>query len=142
VGIQALKTSISKAEGFPMSFLLSGIGTDIVEIARIEAAVANPAFLERVFTKSEIERSAGRGFRLAGIFAAKEACAKALGTGFLGFMPIDCEIVKDELGKPLLNPSGALKRLMDEAGVVATHLSISHNKTQAIAVAAMERRSQ
>jgi holo-[acyl-carrier protein] synthase len=118
--------------------MIYGAGIDIIEISRIESACHNPRFLERIFSKAELDASSGRPQTLAGIFAAKEASAKALGTGFSGFSPLDAEILKDELGKPWLNPQGPMLELMENKRVRCAALSISHDKSSAIAFAVME----
>ncbi|GKV54821.1 holo-[acyl-carrier-protein] synthase [Sporosarcina sp. NCCP-2222] len=111
--------------------MITGIGLDIVELARIADANERSAkFRERVLTKRELERySELRGNRriefLAGRFAAKEAYAKANGTGIghtCGFQ--DIEILSEPGGKPVIYFQG---RLAD--GFV----SITHTKTVAAA---------
>ena len=63
-----------------------GVGLDLCDIRRIRRAMENPRFAQRAFTQGERERIAQRGEQTAaGLFAAKEAVAKALGTGFDGF---------------------------------------------------------
>jgi holo-[acyl-carrier protein] synthase len=118
--------------------MITGAGIDIIEISRVESACSKRAFLERVYTQAEIESCAGRASSLAGLFAAKEAAAKALGSGFRRFSPIDAEIVKDALGKPCLNPRGPMRRLMEEEGIRCAALSISHDRDKAVAFAVME----
>lgn len=95
------------------------IGTDIVKISRIEKSIENPRFLYRVYTKSEQEYCK-RVESLAGLFAAKEAYFKAIGTGIQ--MPINqVEISHNENGKPFL------------VGIENSDLSISHDGDYAIA---------
>ncbi|MBQ8941830.1 MAG: holo-ACP synthase [Firmicutes bacterium] len=117
--------------------MIKGVGTDIIEIERLKNAKEN--FYNSVFTKRELDKF--HGFRynsLAGIFAAKEAVAKALGTGFMGFSPKDIEIAQDEKGKPVcLLHNNALERLK-EIGGENIYVSISHNKSDAIAYAVIE----
>lgn len=91
--------------------MILGIGTDLCQISRIERAIEKPRFLERVFTPAErarIEAAAGarRGEIAAGTFAAKEAVAKALGTGFDGFFADAVEILPDAAGRPICTLSG------------------------------------
>ena len=65
--------------------MILGIGLDIIETARVEKALQNPVFLKKVYTEGEQEYLAkrkGNAQSAAGIFAAKEAVSKALGTGF------------------------------------------------------------
>jgi len=108
------------------------IGIDIVEIARIKAAVDRwgDQFLSRVFTASEIQECAGQVHRLAGRFAAKEAVAKALGTGFGQIRPCDIEVLPDATGRPVVH---IRKPGIDDSRVV---VSISHSDKHAVAIAA------
>lgn len=115
--------------------MILGIGNDIIEIERIAAAILKPKFSERVFSEKELEEIKARGDRTesyAGKFAAKEAVAKAMGTGVRGFELTDIEILKDELGKPIVS----LKRnLAEKYGQYRIELSISHCRDYAAAVA-------
>jgi len=82
--------------------MILGIGLDLCEIHRIEKAIARVHFLERVFTPAERGRilsasGSRRGEIAAGLFAAKEAVAKALGTGFDGFGPDAVEILPQQM---------------------------------------------
>ena len=120
--------------------MIAGIGTDIIEIYRVEKALS-PAFLKRVYTPREqarITSAAGvrRGEIAAGMFAAKEAVAKALGTGFDGFFADAVEILPDEKGRPVCTLyKGALER----AGDARVWVSITHESGMAAATAVMER---
>ena len=106
------------------------------DIARIERAIQNPRFLERIYSGEERAQIARKGPQTAaGYFAAKEAIAKALGTGFTGFGMWDISIVNDDLGKPeAVLQNGALERLNQLGGGVIT-LSITHCAGLAAAVA-------
>ena len=98
--------------------MILGIGTDLCDIRRIEKALGRhgPRFIDRVFTPTEralAERRANRAATYAKRFAAKEACAKALGTGFRrGVFFRDMGVVNLPSGKPTLElTGGARKRL-------------------------------
>jgi holo-[acyl-carrier protein] synthase len=100
--------------------VIVGIGTDLVDITRIERAIARHGerFLQRVFTPTEralAERRANHSATYAKRFAAKEACAKALGTGFRrGVFFRDLGVVNLPSGKPTMLLTGsALARLRD-----------------------------
>ena len=111
------------------------IGVDIVEIARFDKYVKSleTRFCERVFTLNELEYlKTKKAASMAGLFAAKEAVAKALGTGFRGFYPHDIEIQHSESGAPHVVFHGKAKQLAHEAKIL---ISISHTKTLAVAVA-------
>ncbi len=98
--------------------MILGIGTDLVDIRRIEQTLARHGerFLARIYTATERARAERRANRIdtyAKRFAAKEACAKALGTGFRqGVFFRDMGVVNLPSGKPtMVLTGGALKRL-------------------------------
>jgi len=111
-------------------------GVDLVEIARVEQAIARygERFLTRVFTSAERELCAGRAESLAARYAAKEAAAKALGTGLRGFGFLEIEILRGEQGQPLLALHGAAAELAQAQGWFSQSVSLSHSQSQAIAV--------
>ena len=121
--------------------MIIGIGIDIIEINRIEQVMLRTSsFVEKSFTSNEIEYFKLKGLKgnvIAGNFAAKEAISKAIGTGFRGFGLKDIEVLRDELGKPVVNLSYKIYKLLDikEFNI---HVSISHSKENAIAYAVME----
>ena len=103
--------------------MIISIGTDIIEINRFSKKL-NPRFIQRVFSSSEQDYLQDRSSSsTAEIFAAKEAVAKALGTGFFGFWPCDIEIVHDVLGKPHV-------RLHGKAFDIAKHLARKYYNTK------------
>ena len=75
---------------------------------------------------------------MAGRFAAKEAVAKALGTGFRGFDFKDIEIDRTTLGKPIVILKGKAKLIAKKEGQYNIHLSISHGEDSAVAYAILE----
>ncbi len=119
--------------------MIYGIGNDIIEIERIKKACENESFLNRCFTPREIELFAGKPQSLAGNFAGKEAGVKGMGTGVRGFMTGSLEILRDELGKPYANVYGDAKKICDKIGISRFHISISHSKDYAAAVAVAEK---
>ncbi|MCB2293409.1 holo-ACP synthase [Clostridium algoriphilum] len=122
--------------------MILGVGTDIVEIRRIKNAIeSNTRFLEKIFTSDELEYLKSRNLRpeyIAGRFAAKEAVAKALGTGFRGFEFKDIEIDRTTLGKPIVTLKGKAKLIAKKEGQYKIHLSISHGEDSAVAYAIFE----
>lgn len=122
--------------------MIIGIGTDIIEIKRIECALErNSSFINKLFTENEIDYLKSRKMRpesVAGRFAAKEAVSTALGTGIRGFEFKDIEIDKNTLGKPIVSLRGEAKKLGEKLGNYKIHLSISHSKENAIAYAVLE----
>src|SRR6056300_20007 len=98
--------------------MIVGHGIDLIDIRRVEKTINKfgNRFINRIFTKGEIIRSDNRNKRIesyAKRFAAKEACSKALGTGFRsGVYWRDIEVVNEKSGKPILKlTGGAYKRL-------------------------------
>ena len=121
--------------------MIRGIGTDIIEIQRISKAIErNSNFIKKVFTENEqqyFKTWNNNKHTIAGIFAAKEAVSKALGTGIRGFGLRDIEILHDNLNKPLVNLN--LKVIeKNNLKKYKFHLSISHSNDNAIAFAVLE----
>lgn len=117
-----------------------GLGTDMVEVDRIERAVARwgGAFVCRIYTQAEIARARPplvRGPRLAARFAAKEAVMKALGAGRRGMAWREIEIVNDDQGRPLVRLHGGARRIADQQGVVSVLVTLSHTHDHAVASA-------
>ena len=119
--------------------MIVGIGNDIIEIERIEKAISKEGFKNKVYTQKELENIEKRGDRVetyAGIFSAKEAISKAIGTGVREFSLTDLEILNDDLGKPYVAVSEKLdKSIKDKKEDYQIEISISHSKKYATAVA-------
>jgi len=124
--------------------MVLGVGVDVMEVARVRRALKR--YGERiencVFTAGELSDCAGRVDRdlaLAARFAAKEACLKALGTGWAGGVTFrQVEVHRDSSGKPSLRLHGRAAEEAARLGVTATHLSLSHQPTVAVAVVVLE----
>ncbi|MFZ0519401.1 MAG: holo-ACP synthase, partial [Candidatus Acidiferrales bacterium] len=107
----------------PGAHLIVGLGLDIAEIDRIEAALTRHGapILERLYTPGEVaycESYRHKFERYAGRFAAKEAAMKALGTGWrLGVRWRDIEVVREPSGKPTLHLAGAARQFAERLGV-------------------------
>ena len=117
------------------------VGVDLIELARIEHAVFRfgDRSLTRIYTAEEVRRYRHRLPELAARFAAKEAVSKALGVGMnhistRGIGWRDVEVLPDPLGKPLLYLSGRADRLAAEKGFSEWAISLSHDRTHAIAL--------
>jgi holo-[acyl-carrier protein] synthase len=124
--------------------MIRGIGVDIVNVDRIERAMARwgHRFLGRIFTAAEIERCNQRARPaqcLALRFAAKEAFAKALGLGMReGLRWRDIEVVHDQLGKPGLLLHHKAQKLLKGIEANKTWLSLSDERQAALAVVVLE----
>ncbi|MBN1917460.1 MAG: holo-ACP synthase [Verrucomicrobia bacterium] len=124
--------------------MIKGIGTDIVEVDRLEreSARAGSEFLQRLFTPGEIRycESQRRRFEsYAARFAAKEAFLKALGTGGRdGISWQDIEVVRDGRGRPELVLRGRAESLARSRGVSNVFVSLSHSHDLATAVTVLE----
>jgi holo-[acyl-carrier protein] synthase len=110
-------------------------GVDLIEIARVEGAIARHGvhFLSRVYTADELAYCRDNHASLAARFAAKEAVSKALGCGIgeVGWREI--EVGGDENKAPKLILHGAAKRMAEELGLEAWSISLSHTHEHAIA---------
>jgi holo-[acyl-carrier protein] synthase len=119
--------------------LIVGLGLDIAEIDRIEAAITRHGapILERLYTAAEAaycESHRNKFERYAGRFAAKEAAMKALGTGWRrGVRWRDIEIIREPGGKPSIALRGAAKRIADGLGVKNISVTITHSGNLALA---------
>lgn len=118
--------------------MIIGIGNDLIEKSRVKKACEKDAFLSYVFTEHERELILKKPDRAAGNWAVKEAVAKAMGTGFLGFKIREIEVLRDELGKPYVNLYGNAKLKQEELGIKAFFVSISDTKEYVSAVAVAE----
>ncbi len=124
--------------------MIYGLGTDVVEIHRVEAALERwgQRFAEKILCPPEMKRFEGHRLKanyLAKRFAAKEAFAKALGTGIRS--PASWHgiwVVNLPSGKPELRFTEALNELLKKKGVTQTHLSLSDEKGIAFATVILE----
>ena len=132
--------------------MIFGIGSDIVEIKRIEELLNKfgSKFIERIFTKNEQEKALKLSTpvsHLAKRFAAKEAFVKALGTCIdQGISWKDIEVINLASGKPELVLYGKARQLLEkkapDPALVAVHLSLSDSKQYALAVVVIEIREK
>ena len=112
-------------------------GIDLIEIERVRSLLERygSRFIERVFTPQEIAELRENTASLAGRFAAKEAVAKALGTGIGAVAWREIEILRGPQREPVLHLHGAAARLSGELGLGEWSVSISHSQTHAVAMA-------
>ena len=124
--------------------MVVGIGTDLLEIARIAHSIDRfgDRFLERIFTPSEIEycrskKNSAESF--AARFAAKEAGAKALGTGISrGVGWLELEVTRAPGERPILDLTGRAADRARSLGVARISLSLTHSRDVALAVVILE----
>ncbi len=116
--------------------MLLRTGIDMIEIDRVQEVIRRHGrrYLERVFTQGELEQAAGQAQSLAGRFAAKEAAAKALGTGIGPVAWKDIEILGDDQKAPTLNLYGAAAEKAEQLGLSTWSVSITHSMSHALAV--------
>ncbi len=124
--------------------MIVGLGVDVVDLARFRSALERHGgrFEARVFTQAELASCAGRADRdraLAGRFAAKEACLKALGSGWSSGVTFpDVEISGGFPDPPRIALRGAAADRARSLGVGRSHVSISHDGPVAMAVVVLE----
>ena len=119
--------------------IIHGIGIDVVEVERIEAAIAHlgDAFIDRLFTAREREycgKQKRPALHYAARFAAKEAVSKALGTGIGGQAGwLDMEVERAESGAPKMIFTGRAADFLAAEGIAEVQVSLSHAKEYAAA---------
>ena len=121
--------------------MIYGNGCDIIEISRIKKAAENEAFIKKCFTENEIEYFKSRNYKAESVaagFAAKEAVAKALKSGFSGFGFSDIEILHYESGCPYVVLHNGAGKIAEEHGIKVS-VSMSHCKEYAMATAIAEK---
>jgi holo-[acyl-carrier protein] synthase len=124
--------------------MVIGMGTDLIETRRVQESIDRfgERFLERIFTAGEIaycmrKKNAAESF--AARFAAKEAGAKALGTGISrGVSWKEFEVKREPSGKPTLSLSGRAAELAGTMGIRRIELSLTHSRELAMAVVLAE----
>jgi holo-[acyl-carrier protein] synthase len=126
-----------------MVSMVFGVGTDIIEVARVEEKLARTEGLrKKLFTATEIaycESKHRPAQHYAARFAAKEAFLKAMGTGWSGGHRFeDIGIVNDPLGKPELAVRGKVLEFCRERGVARMSVSLTHVRDMAAAVVVLE----
>src|SRR5271157_5591846 len=112
-------------------------GVDLIEISRVSEVIARHGkhYLERIYTSAELEQCGKNIESLAGRFAAKEAVAKALGTGIGDVAWKEIEILGNEQNAPVLTLRGIAEQKSKEIGLTNWSVSISHSMSHALAVA-------
>lgn len=122
--------------------MIVGVGLDVVHVRRLERWKAIPGLLERYFHPEELKTALDRGaaatLSLAARFAAKEAFGKALGTGLAGIVLKDINVVNHHNGRPVMQLYGSALSAMRKAGAERVHVSLTHERDNAMAVVVLE----
>ena len=122
--------------------MITGIGVDIVNVHRMKRWRQIPGILERYFHPQELNTALSRrgaaDFSLAARFAAKEAFGKALGTGLEGIVLKDIMVINHHNGQPEIRIFGTAKSALDKNGANRVHLSLTHDRDNAVAMVVME----
>ena len=124
--------------------MIYGVGIDVVEVRRIEDSLARfgRRLAEKILSAEEFgefDLSPRKARFIARRFAAKEALAKALGTGFrAGLFPGAISITHDALGKPGFRLAGDLNAALEQRGICHSHLSITDEREYAFALVLLE----
>ncbi len=124
--------------------MVVGLGVDIIQNNRIQSIVEKwgDKFLKKIFTEYELDfinKHSQKTQRYASNYAAKEAVAKALGTGFRnGIRFRNIELKRDNMGKPFIELAGTTKSFADDLGINKIHTTISHEKEYSVAVVIFE----
>ncbi|MDR1422936.1 MAG: holo-ACP synthase [Coriobacteriales bacterium] len=139
VGTQGADTPATVAPAAAPDIPLAGLGVDLIEIERMERALARtPRLRERIFSEGErvyADAKARPVVHYALFFAAKEAVLKALGCGFAGVGFTDVEVGHDRAGRPLSLLHGRALTLAKEQGIVEMQLSLSYTHQVGVASA-------
>lgn len=133
------------AEAYPHGADVAGVGIDLCEIDRIASSLERHGerFLERLFLPGEVRHPLGSrraAEHVAGLFAAKEAAMKALGTGMRGVAFREIAVAREAGGPPRLALLGRARERAEALGVAAAHVTITHGRRDAAAVVLLLRR--
>jgi len=124
--------------------MIKGLGIDMIELERIGRVfdLYGQRFLERIYTEGEreyIQRWADPVPRIAGRFAVKEACMKALGTGWSrGVRWRDIEVTRQASGRPEVKLHGEARRIFSSLDATEIHCTITHERSHAMAIVIFE----
>ncbi len=125
--------------------MIFGIGTDIVEIKRIETMKSLDKFASKILSHNEKEfydslTNQKQILYISKQFAAKEAIAKAIGTGIRNDTHFkNIEILRDKNGAPIFNALNKLEKIISDLGITKTHVSLADERDYAIAIAVLEK---
>jgi len=122
--------------------MIIGIGLDVVHVERLVHWQKNPGLLERYFHADELASARAKGsgeiLSLAARFAAKEAFGKAIGTGLSGITLKNILVLNNHNGKPCMQLFGNALDAFRAAGGEIIHLSLTHERDNALAMVVIE----
>ncbi len=122
--------------------MIIGVGLDVVHVSRMERWTSIPGLLERYFHPDELKAALSRGssatLSLAARFAAKEAFGKAIGIGLHGITLKNILVINNHNGKPCLEVFGNALQALKVAGGERVHLSLTHERDNALAMVVIE----
>ena len=122
--------------------MITGIGVDVVHVHRMRRWQGIPGLMERYFHPDELsavlEKGSGAELSLAARFAAKEAFGKALGTGLAGITLKEIMVKNRHNGQPEIFVSGTALAAFNKSGAARIHLSLTHERDNAIAMVVLE----
>lgn len=125
--------------------MIVGIGTDLVEVSRVEKILQKwgDKFLAKVYSQNEIDYCQKKAFpsiHYAARFAAKESFLKSLGIGLgMGVKLQDIEVINNQQGSPSLNVHESIRARLDNLGINKIHISITHTREHAQAIVVLEK---
>ena len=123
--------------------MIAGIGIDVVHVQRMKRWREMPELLARYFHPDELsaiqQKGSGAELSLAARFAAKEAFGKALGTGLAGITLKDIMVKNRHNGQPEILLSGTALAALKRSGAVRIHVSLTHERDNAIAMVVLEK---
>ncbi|NTW16521.1 MAG: holo-ACP synthase [Syntrophaceae bacterium] len=124
--------------------MIYGIGTDLVEVNRMEKIIQRwgERFTEKVYSQDEIDyctRKAYPAIHYAARFAAKESFLKSLGIGLgMGVSLKDIEVINNAQGNPQLKMNERIRKVLDTHGITSVQISMTHTREHAHAVVILE----
>ena len=123
--------------------MITGVGIDVIHVKRMEKWQEDHCLLERYFHPQELatvkSRGSGAALSLAARFAAKEAFGKALGTGLTNIILKDIMVSNSYNGKPEIIVFGTAKEALEKSQANRVHVSLTHERDNAIAMVILER---
>lgn len=122
--------------------MITGIGVDIIHVPRMERWHSRPGLFERYFHPEELSAALAHGggadLSLAARFAAKEAFGKALGTGLEGIVLKDIMVSNCHNGRPEIQVFGTARAALERNGANRVHVSLTHERDNAVAMVVLE----